>query len=289
MQSHDLTKSSAITAARSRVSAMKETNRRNNLSNVNSVLQSHLVGTRQQQQLQQPPLQRQRSANYNRAAQSKDSECFRCGSSAHFAPRCPHIRTKCYGCGKIGHIAPVCMSSARNAQKRNTKARQIALETQDYDFEDVVEETTPFCGEENEVDANIVVVDAISYNASTAKVSSKPTPRMCIKVNDANNTKPALTLDALPDSGATGTVISLNIVKKNRIPISPKGNTKLVAANGQEMACEGVAPLRIQYGKRIILANAVVTSSMENDLLIGWQDLKSLGVLPDEFPKPSSF
>ena len=45
---------------------------------------------------------------------SSKSECFRCGSYAHFADKCPFKDRECYGCRKIGHSKSKCRTRSVN-------------------------------------------------------------------------------------------------------------------------------------------------------------------------------
>ena len=48
-------------------------------------------------------------------------KCYRCGSSGHLAPGCPHKGKRCNKCEKIGHLARVCRSKQSNKPKIKKK------------------------------------------------------------------------------------------------------------------------------------------------------------------------
>ena len=88
---------------------------------------------------------------------------------------------------------------------------------------------------------------------------------------------------ATPDTGATKTVLTLDIKRKNNIQVSPT-NERLFVANSEEMPCEGTFTFMARVNSVETRIEALVTSLMNNEILICWQDLISLGVIPQNFP-----
>ena len=64
-----------------------------------------------------------------------------------------------------------------------------------------------------------------------------------------------------------------------------KAKERLFAANGERMACEGRTPLKIEYQGITTPVMALVSSAMKNDMLISWEDLQKMQVLPRSFPQ----
>ena len=52
-------------------------------------------------------------------------KCYRCGSSGHLAPGCPHKGKRCNKCEKIGHLARVCRSKQSNKLKIKKKKTHL--------------------------------------------------------------------------------------------------------------------------------------------------------------------
>ena len=84
---------------------------------------------------------------------------------------------------------------------------------------------------------------------------------------------------ALPDSGATKLVLSLDLAKRINLTPKLKANS-LYAADNRKLACEGRAMVKVDGIKVQIL----VSSSLNNELILSWHDLIRLGVLPADFP-----
>ena len=91
--------------------------------------------------------------------------------------------------------------------------------------------------------------------------------------------KVSFQIKALPDSGATRTILSLDLCKKFNIKVTPSRD-RLFAADDTPLACEGTCNLKIENMRFTALAS----SSIKSDLILSWVDLIALGVLPADFP-----
>ncbi|XP_058828320.1 uncharacterized protein K02A2.6-like [Topomyia yanbarensis] len=67
-------------------------------------------------------------------------ECFRCGSSGHYANKCYHVRTVCNFCKLAGHLEKVCIKKKKNAKQDKQKAKSEAnlLEESEADQREVI-------------------------------------------------------------------------------------------------------------------------------------------------------
>ena len=88
---------------------------------------------------------------------------------------------------------------------------------------------------------------------------------------------------ATPDTGATKTVISLDLVDKYQIPLTSTSD-RLYVANEEEIKVEGSASLTALIQGKPITIQALATSDMKNEMLICWNDLIRIGVLAPDFP-----
>ncbi|XP_058444176.1 uncharacterized protein K02A2.6-like [Malaya genurostris] len=53
------------------------------------------------------------NAKCNESAGSNKKGCYRCGNTAHFANKCPHITTVCHFCKMKGHLQKVCLKAKK--------------------------------------------------------------------------------------------------------------------------------------------------------------------------------
>lgn len=93
---------------------------------------------------------------------------------------------------------------------------------------------------------------------------------------------------AVPDSGCCGgTIISCDFVKRAGIPISPTTSMRRAASNTDiVVAGKASISLKIKGQSKVICRNVLVTN-ITDDILLGWNDLISLGVLKSNFPTPT--
>jgi hypothetical protein len=94
---------------------------------------------------------------------------------------------------------------------------------------------------------------------------------------------PEITLRAVPDSGAARTVLPSSAVPAGAVLLPSKA--RLRAANGTGFETAGIAAFTACIGAGPTVAiRAVVTPDLASAPLIGWRDLKKLGVLSHDFP-----
>ena len=82
-------------------------------------------------------------------------------------------------------------------------------------------------------------------------------------------------------------MVALNVAKKNNIKIS-ECKTKLTAVDGSPLDVSGICELRIDTipDGRSTTINAIVSSSISNDVILGYEDLKTIGSINENFPHP---
>ncbi len=89
------------------------------------------------------------------------------------------------------------------------------------------------------------------------------------------------------DTGASCSVFPYELVR-GLVPIQNK-EIAIVTANGDNMACEGIINIRISLMNNCnnpVCITALVSSELKQEILIGWQDLRTQGVIPSSFPLP---
>lgn len=190
--------------------------------------------------------------------QKLSSRCFRCGSSNH-VKECPlKDDLSCKKRNKKGHATNVCLndkSKNRNSSESFSRPRSI-----DSKF--------------NHASSITCQIEA----------SSKPTPRINIHLSPNSNHSRGFRFADLPDTGASRSLVALDILKRYDIPFNPSNNEKLFVANGNQMKCEGSITLFCKYQKIVAKIDAVVSSDLRNEILISWFDLQALKIIPADFP-----
>ena len=117
--------------------------------------------------------------------------------------------------------------------------------------------------------------------------SSRPTPRLRLAIRPycANNRfGPKFEFDALPDTGATKTILAFDVAKTHKVHINKSGGQSIKAANSASMKCEGSARLKVTISGKSYLLHVLVSSDLKHELILSWHDLKLLGVIQPEFP-----
>ena len=107
-----------------------------------------------------------------------------------------------------------------------------------------------------------------------------PSPHMIIEVLEGNA---KFQCQALPDTGCTYTLLGLDHVKDNNIQMYP-ASIKLFAADGEELPIKGAVTIRIKHEGLEIETEALVSSALNKEAVISWQDLQSLEVISKDFP-----
>ena len=76
-----------------------------------------------------------------------------------------------------------------------------------------------------------------------------------------------------PDSGGSLTIISADIVNKEKIPVDHGCRTpKLIAVNGKKIKVDGVAAIGIKnlHNGMMVRVLAIVSPDVKNDIIVGY-------------------
>jgi transposase InsO family protein len=193
--------------------------------------------------------------------------CLSCGSKSHARSDCTRQKdVSCDHCKTKGsHSTSVCIN-LHNQRKKSTNS------------------------------TNCVSTNSFLHMISTAYTrdrnflqnlfgKSRPTPRMDVTFESPTTGK-SFSFVAMPDSGASRSTCAYNVMMDNDVPIDRCNKERLFAANGTEMHCEGSVQLSVKCnGGKCVTIDAIVSSDLENEILLSWHDLIKMGVLSEDFPK----
>ena len=216
----------------------------------------------QPQRSQRPPRpqQPQHSSQTSGPSSEQNPICHNCEAPRHKSLRdCPKFGSECTWCGMRNHLEKFCRAKAyREKTRSNVKQISSLSSSDDEDIKETTKRTY--------------------HRVSVIKSPHRDTPRLHVTIRPKSGPG-SFSFQALPDSGATKSIVAFNLLRRWNIPFQPS-NDRLFAANDEEMACEGKVTLRIN-GVKIIF---IVSSSMKEEMLISWHDLVNLGILPADFP-----
>ena len=229
---------------------------------------------------------RGRSRARSHSANSASSvRCWRCGNSSHTRDKCTRNAEDfvCDKCHKTGHVKSVCGAgmkkkgrfrsqsrnrsfSPRNRQNRG-RSRHRSKSNQRYEG------------------------NAIMHGSNAAQGGMQPTPRVVVRVRaPGRGTVKFVNFtvqDAMPDSGATCTIISRAIVDENLVRFSKDSTEEIRVADGSMIPVRGTVEIHVTYHDKTTTVKALVCDNLApTDLLIGWQQCVALGILSQQFPLP---
>ena len=95
------------------------------------------------------------------------------------------------------------------------------------------------------------------------------------------------TVEALTDSGASASIISWDLAKKVNMIVFEKGDATLRDASHKHMDVSGRGEIMVQeeHGLPHTIKVLVSKDLGNNELVVGVEDLKDIGILHKEYPK----
>ena len=195
--------------------------------------------------------------------------CFACGNTGHRFNECRRKGSlHCSKCNKDGHVQEVCFMEARSRGPSRHQSRAPSRQAS--------RSPSPRRGSPSPERRRAMVV-----RAKKASSKNKPTPKVQMRFRPSKGQP--FDFAVTPDTGATRTIIAHNLLRKHRIPFR-NIEEKLYAANGTEMKCQGSLTVSVQSEGGQDEVDAIVSSDLEDEILLSWHDLIRLGVLPGDFP-----
>ena len=210
----------------------------------------------------------------------KDLICFGCAGN-HRKQNCPHSETACTYCKKRGHIEKMCNAkrikemAEKERKESNSKVKKTTNKSQDSTDDEEDDDEPPAHTKR--------VYHKIAAINTCAHLYNFDTPRMKVTVQPTTGKRNRFQFDALPDTGATRTIIAKDIAEKHGITYHPT-TERLFAADDNEIACEGTAVVKIE-GHRL---KPLISSAIKSDIILSWHDLVTLGAIPADFPNINS-
>jgi len=207
--------------------------------------------------------------------------CFRCGLQGHVKAQCRKnpMDVFCKKCNRKGHVAEVC-ELVRSSTPGRTRSRSWSPSRSPGRSPERPQSRSP-----SRSPRRINTVDTFSVVNSV----SQPTPRfLCVfeTLNKSEHRRIRFAADAIPDTGATRTIMSEKVARVHGIPLKPS-KERLRAANGTSMRVAGTVGLKVLYQGREAVVDIIVSSDLSADILMSWHDLIALGIIPKTFPAAS--
>ena len=96
--------------------------------------------------------------------------------------------------------------------------------------------------------------------------------------------RPAVRVQAMPDTGATVSLLAYRVAQQQNIFVTKQKHPSLVNTSGLSMQVEGTATVTLCANGLFCSVEAVISSNLRDDLLVGCEDLCRLKIISANFP-----
>ena len=215
--------------------------------------------------------------------QQSSQTCWRCltpCSPEHNPNSCRFKTANCKQCGKLGHIKVACPSNTRRAQVKTAEGDD--QEEEEPDTAEFKAVRAVNAARANGVFASSKMITSKGKVTKVKNPHNRPTPKMEVTLSGLKGEMTPSS--ALPDTGATQTIVSRDHAKSAKLKVDPEGAIPILAADGLEMKCEGSTEIDLTYQDTTAKVIALVSSTVEDELIVSWHDLIKLRVIHEDFP-----
>ena len=212
------------------------------------------------------PTQAVLAVNLSKSQRGGSLKCFRCNSTQHLAPKCPHKSTDCHHYGKKGHLARACCSAKKQKAPHNPRKTKFSQSQQTHHLGESG-------GEEEEQDT--------SYMLCNVSSPRNPPLRTTVILNGRE-----VVMEV--DTGAAVSVISEETYRqtwKNNPPALQPSAAKLKTYTGETLTVLGTINVLTQYAGQEEQLDLLVVDGSGPTLLgmnwlskihLGWQKIAKL-------------
>ncbi|KAI9560535.1 hypothetical protein GHT06_011470 [Daphnia sinensis] len=183
----------------------------------------------------------------------KRPQMWKLWSSPHDSGKdCPTKGRECHNCGKPGQFSTVGEKHEAKGKKLDARSKRL-------------------------------VSVRLAHVAAT-----RPAPTIPIDINNRSGER-LYTVNAIPDTGAEATVVSVAILQllgKDINNLLQHGVDNLTAANNSSLNCAGRLELQLRYTGRSV-TTSILFSPEHDGMLLSWFICVELGLLPPYYPEPS--
>ena len=89
---------------------------------------------------------------------------------------------------------------------------------------------------------------------------------------------------ATADTSCSVNLLALRIAKENKLTLTKHGLPRLVTATGADMTVNGQANITVSSGSQHTQFNILISSDLDEDMLLGLKSLKDMDRIPQGFP-----
>ena len=107
--------------------------------------------------------------------------------------------------------------------------------------------------------------------------------RLILNISHAHG---SLNFPTFPDTGSATTLIAADLAQKHNIKPTAPSFTKYVNVCGDPVPTLGTVPIRLKSSSHSAVTKAVITRAIKNEIIVGRDDLRELGVISQHFPLP---
>ena len=197
--------------------------------------------------------------------------CRGCGSTSHNKKQCSKSSLVCTKCDKVGHLPTVCLkpffektgvqrpsdqkANQSKQQGKGDKARQVTQRDHSPSY------STDSSDDEEIHDQVISTIRAVKdYNPH------QPSPKLHLAFETTSGQK--FTYPVVPDTGATRSIMALNVAREHGVQWDTRTRERLFAANGGIMDCRGAVNLRATLHGVVTRIRCIISADLTDEILI---------------------